>query len=116
MILDAQDTTIDTGVPRRLRVETVPGKATACIGVRRSGKSTCMFQIVERLLGRSTPPQNILHVNFFDDRLHDLRRDTLGLILEAYYSLSPEKRDTETVYASSTRSRPYRAGNPSSIA
>ena len=33
------------------------------------------------------PRQNILYLNFFDDRLYNLRQDKLGLILEAYYSL-----------------------------
>jgi len=43
IILDSQEARPDTGVPRRLRIETVPGKATVCIGVRRSGKSTYML-------------------------------------------------------------------------
>lgn len=37
LILDFQEAEPDTGVRRRLRIETVPGKATVCIGVRRSG-------------------------------------------------------------------------------
>ena len=40
IILDFQEISLDTGVPRRLPVEVVPGKAAVCIGVRRSGKST----------------------------------------------------------------------------
>ena len=40
LILDFQESPLSTGVPRHLRIETVPGKATVCIGVRRSGKST----------------------------------------------------------------------------
>ena len=40
IILDFQESRLETGVPRRLRIETVPGKAAVCIGVRRSGKST----------------------------------------------------------------------------
>ena len=41
---------LPTGVPRRVRIETVPGKATVCIGVRRSGKSTYLYQVIARLL------------------------------------------------------------------
>ena len=89
---------MDTGVPRRVRIETIPGKATVCIGVRRSGKSTYLCQVIKRLLDRGVQGQNILYLNFFDDRLHDLRRDNLGLITEAYYSLYPEKKGAETVY------------------
>jgi hypothetical protein len=98
IILDFQEARPDTGVPRRLRIEAVPGKATVCIGVRRSGKSTYMLQIMERLLSSGVPRENILYLNLFDDRLHNLRQDRLGMITEAYYSLHPEKKNTESVY------------------
>ena len=98
IILDFQESRLETGVPRRLRIETVPGKAAVCIGVRRSGKSTYLFQVVQRLLDSGISRQNILYLNFFDDRLHNLRQDNLGLIAEAYYSIYPEKKNTETVY------------------
>ncbi|HWR20720.1 MAG TPA: ATP-binding protein [Verrucomicrobiae bacterium] len=98
IILDFQDARLETGVPRHVRIETVHGKAAVCIGVRRSGKSTYMFQVIQRLLDGGVPRQNILYLNFFDDRLHTLRQDNLGLIAEAYYALYPEKKHTETVY------------------
>lgn len=98
IILDFQDTPLETGVPRRLRIETLHGKATVCIGVRRSGKSTYMFQVIQRLLEGGVSRQNILYLNCFDDRIHTLQQDNLGLITEAYYSLYPEKKNTETVY------------------
>jgi hypothetical protein len=98
IILDFQEVRLETGVPRRVRIETVRGKAAVCIGVRRSGKSTYLFQIIQRLKDRGVPRENILYLNFFDDRLHKLRQDNLGMITEAYYSLYPEKKNTETVY------------------
>jgi predicted AAA+ superfamily ATPase len=98
IILDFQETQLETGVPRRLRIKTVHGKAAVCIGVRRSGKSTYMFQVIQQLMDSGIPRQNILYVNFFDDRLHNLRHDNLGLIAEAYYSLYPDKKNAETVY------------------
>lgn len=98
IILDFQEVNLETGVSRRLRVEVVPGKATVCIGVRRSGKSTYMFQVIQRLLDDGVPRENILYLNFFDDRLHNLRQEGLGLITEAYYSLYPEKKNSEKVY------------------
>ena len=39
IILESQETELRVGVPRRLEVTAVPGKATVCIGPRRSGKS-----------------------------------------------------------------------------
>ncbi|MEW6203056.1 MAG: ATP-binding protein [bacterium] len=98
IILDFQEAELETGIPRRLAVKTIRGKATVCIGVRRSGKSTFMFQIIQRLLDRGVSRQNILYLNFHDDRLHDLRRNSLNAITEAYFSLYPEKKNSETVY------------------
>jgi len=98
IILDFQEVEFATGVPRHLRIEVVPGKATVCIGVRRSGKSTYLFQVIQQLLDDGVPRENILYMNFFDDRLHILRREGLGLITEAYFSIYPEKKNTETVY------------------
>ncbi len=98
IILDFQEMTLPTGVPRRTAVSSVPEKATVCIGVRRCGKSTFMFQLMQRLLDSGVPRQNILYLNFFDDRLHRLQHDNLGIISEAYFSLYPEKKNVETVY------------------
>jgi predicted AAA+ superfamily ATPase len=98
IILDFQDARLETGVPRRVRIAVVKGKATVCIGVRRAGKSTYLYQVMERLLARGVPRENLLHLNFFDDRLHALGRDSLSLVSEAYFSMYPEKKNAETIY------------------
>ncbi len=98
IILDFQETRLETGVPRRLQIKTVRGKAAVCIGVRRSGKSTYLFQVIQRLIERGVSRQNILYLNFFDDRLHTLSQENLGLITEAYYSIFPKKKNSETIY------------------
>ncbi len=98
MILDFQESPLETGVPRQLNIESVRGKADVLIGVRRSGKSTVLFQIMQRMVDEGIPRQNILYLNFFDDRLHGLKRDSLGQIIEAYFSIYPEKKSHEMVY------------------
>lgn len=98
IILDFQEIPLDTGVQRSIVIQSLPGKASVCIGVRRCGKSTCLFQVVERLLENGVQRENIVFLNFFDDRLHALRQDMLALVIEAYYSLYPEKKNIETVY------------------
>jgi len=98
IILDFQKVTINAGFKRLLDVKPVKNKATICIGVRRSGKSTYMLQIIQKLLSQGIPKENILHLNFFDDRLHPLQHDKLNLILEAYFSLYPAKKNSETIY------------------
>lgn len=98
IILDFHESELPTGVPRRNPVSVVAGKATVCIGVRRSGKSTFMFQLMKKLQDSGVSRQNILYLNFFDDRLHRLQHEDLGVILEAYFSLFPEKKGTQSVY------------------
>ena len=72
IILDLQEVEFKTGTPRRVTITPVPGKATVCIGVRRCGKSTYMFQHMRKLLDSGVPRQNVLYLNFFDDRLRAL--------------------------------------------
>ncbi len=98
MILDFQEWQPETGTPRRIRVRRVKGKATVCIGVRRCGKSTLMLQLLAHLHAEGVSKQNIVFLNFFDDRLHQLRHENLGSIVEAYFSMYPEKKNQETVY------------------
>jgi len=98
IILDFQGIELETGTARHLEITPVKGKATVCIGVRRGGKSTFLFQVMQRLIDGGVSRRNILYLNFFDDRLRDLRHQGLGSITEAYYALYPEKKNTETVY------------------
>ena len=98
ILLDFQEAELVTGVPRRVDVTPIPGKATVCIGPRRAGKSTFLFQLVRKLLDRGVPRENVLYLNLFDDRLRHLQRDGLGTVADAYFSLYPEKKHTETVY------------------
>jgi predicted AAA+ superfamily ATPase len=57
-----------------------------------------MFQHMRKHLDSGVARQNILYLNFFDDRLRALRHDNLGVILEAYFTLYPEKKNTEKIY------------------
>lgn len=98
IILDAQAEVLSTGTRRHLRVERVAGKACICMGVRRCGKSTLLYQIVEDLLKEGVPRENILYINFFDDRLAELKRSGPGDIAEAYFAIYPEKKGRETIY------------------
>jgi predicted AAA+ superfamily ATPase len=98
LITDFQEAPPDPGKPRNLKLQALLGKASVCIGVRRCGKSTLLFQTAADLLARGVSPQNLLYLNFFDDRLRGLANTGPGLVLEAYYSLFPDKKGTETVY------------------
>ncbi len=98
IILDNQSLPLKAGIQRSLKIEVLPGKATICIGVRRCGKSTYMSQIMQRFLDEGIERSNLLSIDFFDNRLHNLQHSNLEQILEAYYSLYPEKKNNEKIY------------------
>jgi hypothetical protein len=98
VILDYQEINLDKGSERDLEVSSVPNAATVIIGVRRSGKSTLVYQRIAELLDNGVKRENILLLNFFDDRLQGLNITEPSVIIEAYYSLYPDKKGTEDVY------------------
>ena len=87
IIIDFQSVKLYTGIKRHIDITSLAGKATVCIGVRRSGKSTLMYQQILALMEEGLKRENILYLNFFDERLHQLNSVGLGVILEAYFSL-----------------------------
>lgn len=99
MILDFQNQPLDTGIRRHLEYQVVEKKALVCIGVRRCGKSTFLYQIVADLLKKGINKENILYINFFDDRLTELKTgDNLNVIMGAFFSLYPNKKGIEKIY------------------
>ena len=98
IILDGQECELQCGVSRRLHYELVPGKAFIATGVRRCGKSTLLTQIMHRLQQQGVSRQNMLCLNFFDDRLQPQRHGGIGETIETYFELYPNKRGAETVY------------------
>jgi uncharacterized protein len=100
IILDFQNQELETGTIRDLNYSFVQKKAFICIGVRRCGKSTFLYQIIENLKkDKKVKPENIIYINFFDDRLTDLKKEgNLQLILDAYFSIYPEKKNSEKIY------------------
>jgi uncharacterized protein len=98
IIVDFQGVSLQTGMPRHRQIAPVKGKAAVCIGVRRCGKSTMMYQIMMQLIEQGVSRENILYINFFDERLHGLHETGLSAISEAYFSLYPEKKHTEKIY------------------
>jgi predicted AAA+ superfamily ATPase len=92
IILDNQESHFFTGTERETELPVINGKATVCIGVRRCGKSTLMYQKIE-LIKKDLPKENILFLNFFDDRLMELRNGKLHLAIDAYFALYPDKKN-----------------------
>jgi hypothetical protein len=65
-------------------------KAVVAIGMRRSGKTFCLFQKIRYFLDRSVPLSQILYIDFEDDRLQPINQSGLAELLDSFYSLYPE--------------------------
>ncbi|MBI5193165.1 MAG: AAA family ATPase [Nitrospirae bacterium] len=64
------------------------GKIISLIGVRRSGKTSFLFNLIERLQ-QGVKKTSIIYINFEDERL-DLTTAELDLIIKAYLELYPD--------------------------
>ena len=70
-----------------------PGWAVAITGPRRCGKTYALFQVIQSLCGLSSSPyprQQVVYVNFEDERLLPLKADDLSTLLDAYFELYPD--------------------------
>lgn len=84
--------------PRRVHgAVTLPGKATAVVGMRRAGKTTFLHQLRRERLERGVDRERLPYVNFEDEQLAGLAAKDLNLLFEEYYRRHPALRGRETV-------------------
>lgn len=82
---------------REIRLPLVPGKALAVIGMRRSGKTCFLWQCLRDQLDAGAPRESLVFLNFEDDRLAGMEASDLSFLLEEYYRLHPQLRDSQLV-------------------
>ncbi|MCL2102349.1 MAG: ATP-binding protein [Fibromonadales bacterium] len=62
------------------------------VGMRRAGKSYLLYQRIQELLAKGTKLQEILYINFEDERLSSMKSSDLNLLLETHlemYGIKP---------------------------
>jgi len=96
LIVDFIERDIKNILPREYNIPLESKKIISLIGVRRSGKSSILFDMINKLREKCDR-DNIIYINFEDDRLYPLELSSLDLLLESYYELYPAKRG-EKVY------------------
>lgn len=57
------------------------------VGVRQAGKSYLIYQRIQQFLSEGQSIENIVYVNFDDERLLGMTADDFDLILQAYHSM-----------------------------
>lgn len=97
-IADTQTRELRDFCPRELNVTALNEVVSIVVGVRRCGKSTLMESIMNTLIRSGVPRENIVWINFSDERFLELHQGGWDSIHTAYYSTYPQKRHSEKVY------------------
>ena len=91
---------IDTGFKRESYLKKLNklldmSEVVALTGVRRSGKSTLILQLIEELIAKGVKPQSTLYVNFEEPNFSDdLNAKSLSKIFDAYLEFFDPKEKT----------------------
>jgi predicted AAA+ superfamily ATPase len=78
---------------REIRLPAVPGKAFAVVGMRRSGKTSYLWQCLGDRLAAGRTRESLVPLNFEDDRLSGMDASGLAFLVEEYFRLFPGQRD-----------------------
>ena len=96
LITDFQERKINGIVSREYNIPVDSDKIISLIGVRRCGKTYILFDVINKLR-ETIQPENIIYINFEDDRLFPIESKDLDALMEGYYEMYPDKRE-ELVY------------------
>ncbi|MDO9528201.1 MAG: ATP-binding protein [Syntrophales bacterium] len=94
LIDDFHERKLPEPVARDRKFSEIQGKADVVIGMRRSGKTWFCYQKIKELITSGTKKEEILYLNFEDDRLLDFTVHDFQKILDIYFGKYPELRDT----------------------
>jgi predicted AAA+ superfamily ATPase len=92
-IVDSVASPVPELTRRDIHLPAIAGKATAVIGMRRTGKSTFLWQVLGERLSQGVPRESLLYFGFEDERLAGIGAAELQFLLEEYFRLYPQMRD-----------------------
>lgn len=97
LIVDSQEREYAGLVEREYEIPVDTNKIVSLIGVRRSGKTYMLYKLIASLR-KEVERQNIVYINFEDDRLFPIALQDMDALIEGYYELYPEKRDQKVYF------------------
>lgn len=68
-----------------------PSMCQVLVGIRRAGKSFLLYQYIQRLVSEGHSMEEMLFINFEDERIAAITSDELHLIIDSYRELFPHK-------------------------
>jgi hypothetical protein len=81
-----QQTELSGIIPRNIKLPINSQKIVSLVGVRRCGKTYLFYDTILKLRNASIPSENILYINFEDERLQ-LKTNELDFIIQAWREL-----------------------------
>ena len=101
MIQNFQKWAIPKPYPRSVEFPDFPEnirKAFVLMGIRRSGKTWILYEVMQKLLAQGVSKKQMLYINFEDDRLSSFKSEDFETLLQAYFELYPEYADRSDIY------------------
>jgi predicted AAA+ superfamily ATPase len=93
LIDDFHERNLPELVTRNKEFSEVRGKADVVIGMRRAGKTWFCYQKIKELIASGIKKEEILYLNFEDDRLLEFTVNHFQEILDVYFGKYPEHRN-----------------------
>ena len=90
LIVDSLNTEIPALTRRDARLPEIRAKAHAVIGMRRSGKTTFLWQCLSDRMEAGIPREALLYLNFEDERLIGLDAEDMQWLVEDYFRILPQ--------------------------
>ncbi|KAF0242719.1 MAG: hypothetical protein FD180_3775 [Planctomycetota bacterium] len=91
-IIDALAAPVPRFTRRDVRLPHFPRKAVAVIGMRRSGKTTRLWQVVADRMAAGVPREALLYFSFEDELLAGMTAAELHILEEEYFRVHPGMR------------------------
>lgn len=85
LVADSHARALPELTPRTVQLPWLPRKADAIVGMRRTGKTWLLFAKMRELVASGTPREDLLYVNFEDERLGDVTAADLSKIVDAHH-------------------------------
>lgn len=89
IIIDSQNIKFNL-VSRDLKFPFGVHKVISLYGPRRCGKTYLFYQTVQELMQRNVPREQIIYINFEDERILPFEKKDWEILLDSYFELYPE--------------------------
>ncbi len=83
-------------IARDINIDISTNKIIVLAGIRRSGKTYEVFNIIKNLLNNEIPEENIFYVNFEDERFMGFKATDFDFLMDTFHSLTTVNENYQT--------------------